>query len=303
VGLDEVVLELYGLDASQFVSVRDARAREARDAGDRGLAGQIKALKRPSAAAWVVNVLVRQRAEEVERLLRFGESFRRAQAELAGDELRRLGRDRHQVVGALARESGALAEDRGRPVSEAVRREVESTLDAALADEGAAAAVRSGRLTRSLAHAGMGSVDLGGAVAAPDLALPALKPAQAGRGGAATAKSAGAAGRDLVAEPTPREKELAAARDAMEEAEAEVGQADHGLSSAQGAVADAERRRAEADERVQGLEDQLARARERARTAAEAVGRANEERQGAQKRLAGARRQADRARRQLARLE
>ncbi|TMM17173.1 MAG: hypothetical protein E6G01_06890, partial [Actinobacteria bacterium] len=59
--LEEVVGELYGLDASEFVAARDGRARAARQSGDRGLADQVKALKRPAVAAWVVNNLVRQR--------------------------------------------------------------------------------------------------------------------------------------------------------------------------------------------------------------------------------------------------
>ena len=142
---EDVVDELYGLDAGEFVAARDERAREARGAGDRALADQVKGLKRPSAAAWVVNILVRNRPREIERLLRFGQSFREAQANLAGDELRRLGRQRHQVLGALGQEASRLAQERGQSVSQAVERDVESTLDAALTDETAAEAVRSGR--------------------------------------------------------------------------------------------------------------------------------------------------------------
>src|SRR5437588_9605225 len=165
---EDVVDELYGLDAGEFVAARDKRAREARGAGDRTLGDQVKGLKRPSAAAWVVNILVRNRPREIERLLSFGQSFREAQANLAGDELRRLGRQRHQVLGALGQEASRLAQERGQPVSPAVERDVESTLDTAVTDPGAADAVRSGRLLRALSHAGMGPVDLSGAVAAPE---------------------------------------------------------------------------------------------------------------------------------------
>ena len=254
--LEEVVGELYGLDASEFVAARDGRARAARQSGDRGLADQVKALKRPAVAAWVVNNLVRQRPGEIERLVRFGESFRDAQASLAGDELRRLGRQRHQVLGALGQEARRLAEERGQPVSPAVERDVESTLDTAVTDPGAADAVRSGRLLRALSHAGMGPVDLSGAVAAPEVAVaPLPAPASAASAGSAR-EPAGSAPR-----PSPEDDKIAAARDALEDAEADVERADHRVSVAERGAQEAVDRREEAERRVRAPEDELARAR------------------------------------------
>jgi hypothetical protein len=293
-GLEEVVDELYGLDASEFVAARDGRARAARQAGDRALADQVKALKRPSAAAWVVNVLVRQRPGEIERLVSFGESFREAQANLAGDELRRLGRQRHQVLNALGREARRLAEERGQPVSQAVQRDVESTLDAAVTDRGAADAVRSGRMLRSVTHAGMGPVDLTGVVAAPEIVVgPA--PAIAAHGPAAPA--------DTEQRPSPEDEKIAAARDAVEEAEADVERADHRLSTAQRAAEEAEGRQADAEARVRALEEELARARDELSTTTADAARAETDHQAARKVLDGARRQANRARARLGRLE
>ena len=296
--LEEVVGELYGLDASEFVAARDGRARAARQSGDRGLADQVKALKRPAVAAWVVNNLVRQRPGEIERLVRFGESFRDAQASLAGDELRRLGRQRHQVLGALGQEARRLAEERGQPVSPAVERDVESTLDTAVTDPGAADAVRSGRLLRALSHAGMGPVDLSGAVAAPEVAVaPLPAPASAASAGSAR-EPAGSAPR-----PSPEDDKIAAARDALEDAEADVERADHRVSVAERGAQEAVDRREEAERRVRALEDDLARAREQHAAATDDVAKTRKEREAARKAHEAARRQAGRARARLGRLE
>ncbi len=290
--LEEVVGELYGLDASEFVAARDGRARAARQSGDRALADQVKALKRPAVAAWVVNNLVRQRPGEIERLVRFGESFRDAQANLAGDELRRLGRQRHQVLGALGQEARRLAEERGQPVSPAVERDVESTLDAAVTDPGAADAVRSGRLLRSLSHAGMGPVDLTGAVAAPEVAVAPLP-----------ASAASPRGADSVPRPSPEDDKIAAARDALEDAEADVERADHRVAVAEREAQEAVDRREDAERRIRALEDDLARAREQRTAATDDVTKTRKEREAARKAHEAARRQAGRARARLGRLE
>ncbi len=294
--LHEVVEGLYGLDASEFVAARDARARGARQAGDRVLADQVKALKRPAAAAWVVNVLVRQHPGEIERLVRFGESFRDAQANLAGDELRRLGRQRHQVLGALGQEASRLAEERGQPVSAAVQRDVEATLDAAVTDPGGADAVRSGRLLRPLRHAGMGPVDLSGAVAAPELAVAPLPaqtaPAAPGSGAAATGQR-----------PSPQDEKLAEARESLEDAEADVERAEHGVAVAERAAEEAVVRRDDAEERVRALEGDLALANEQRAATADDVTQTRKERDTVRKALEAAHRQAGRARARLGRLE
>jgi hypothetical protein len=66
-----------------------------------------------------------------------------------------------------------VAEQHGRKISGAIATEVEETLRAATADEGAAAATRSGRLLRGLSADGVDVVELAGAVALPSIAAPA----------------------------------------------------------------------------------------------------------------------------------
>jgi hypothetical protein len=161
--LDAVADELYGLPTAEFTSVRDARATEARRTGDAKLATAIKKLRRPTTGAWIANLLVRERHDELTELLDLGGAMRQAQADLATGDLRRLSRQRHRLVAALCEEARHLALDLGQSLSDSAARELESTLEAALADAGSAAAVRSGRLTIALRYSGLGPVDLTGA--------------------------------------------------------------------------------------------------------------------------------------------
>ena len=157
--LATVAEELYGLPLAQFTATRDARAAQARKAGDQELATAIKGLKKPTTGAWLANLLVRERRPQVGHLLDLGAELRQAQAGLAIDELRRLSQARHKVVSDLRDEARVLAREVGQPVSDAVALELEATLEAALADADAADALRSGRLTVSLRYSGLGLSD------------------------------------------------------------------------------------------------------------------------------------------------
>ena len=151
---EEIADELYGLPPTEFTARRDEHARAARDRGERETASAITALRKPSTAAWLANQLVRVDRSEVAGFLELGAGLREAQAKLEGDALRALARQRRQVVNELIRRARKLAADHGRPISESVARELEQTLEAALADPEAAAALESGRLTASLSPSG-----------------------------------------------------------------------------------------------------------------------------------------------------
>jgi len=157
VDLDEVADELYGLLPAEFVAARDARAATARSEGDRALAREITKLRRPSASAWLTNLLARQSRAELDELLNLGPALMEAQEQLAGGRLRQLSQRRLEGLDALSGRAGAIARSLGQPVTVHTIHEVEETLQAALADPAAAVAVRLGRLTTALAYSGFGS--------------------------------------------------------------------------------------------------------------------------------------------------
>ena len=164
--LSDVADELYGADPAGFVARRTELVKEARAAKNRDLATQIGALRRPTVAAWYVNLLARSSSEELDALLELGARMRAAQAELDMATVASLlpeRRDRERA--ALKRLEQVLAGE-GITPSPAAMAEVAGTLTAAVADPAAAAAVRSGCLARSLVYAGFGEVDLSDAVGA-----------------------------------------------------------------------------------------------------------------------------------------
>jgi hypothetical protein len=163
--LNAIADELYGLLPAEFVSARNRHVAEARHAGDADLAAAIKKLRRPTSGAWLANMLVRERQADLGSLLELGAAMRQAQSRFAAADLRRLSKDRRQSVTRLVGEAKDLARDLGLPPTESSVRELEGTLDAALADADAAEALRSGQLVTPISYSGLGPVDLSGAIA------------------------------------------------------------------------------------------------------------------------------------------
>ena len=159
--------ELYALTPEEFTGTRNERAKETK-AEDKDLSNRIKALPKPSTAAWVVNMLARNQADLLEQVLSLGEALRQAQEKLEGDELRELGKQRRQLTAAVTSQARAMAADLGVKVSTAVADQVEETLRAAMTDPGAAKAVRTGQLLEALSSTGLGELDVSSAVAVPE---------------------------------------------------------------------------------------------------------------------------------------
>ncbi|KRE81543.1 hypothetical protein [Arthrobacter sp. Soil763] len=215
-GLAGIAAELYALPFDDFVAGRNAAAKAllaetAPTPELRARAAEVRALPKPSVGAWAVNMLAWQQPAALHGLVDLGRTMRQAQNDLDAAALRTLARERRTLLAAAVDAARAAAAQRGRKISGTVAAEVEQTLRAATADEGAAAAVGSGRLLRALAGDGVDVVDLDGAVAVPDAppaaaaappaaaaSTPAGSPPPAGRG-----KTSGAAGRSRTAGAAP----------------------------------------------------------------------------------------------------
>ncbi|RAO26839.1 hypothetical protein PSN13_06869 [Micromonospora saelicesensis] len=156
----ELVQQLYRTPPDRFVAARDAAVAEARRAGDPTTARQLARLRRPTVAAWLVNLLAIRRPELVADLVQLADALRVAQRELRGPRLRELSAQRRAVVGALVAEVRKLAaaEPDAPPASRLPLAEVEATLNAAFSDVEVAEQVRAGRLLRAASYAGFGEV-------------------------------------------------------------------------------------------------------------------------------------------------
>ncbi|MEV4830201.1 hypothetical protein AB0K25_17990 [Micromonospora sp. NPDC049257] len=312
--VDESTLarQLYRTPPDRFVAARDAAVAEARRVGDVATARRIAGWKRPTVAAWLVNLLALDRPELVADLGPLAEALRTAQRDLEGARLRELSAQRRELVAALVTEVRRIVADipDAPPATRLPLAEVEATLHAALADTGVAGQVRSGRLLRAVHHSGFGEVPrpqlrlvtggvaeeatggraaagggaraAGGGTAAGGAGAAAGRvPArEADRGGARRARDERVAARAAQAERARRrralDRELAAARAAQRQAEQDLDGA-----------ATAERAGADALDRIEGELAEL----ERRRAAAEQeLSRAKLARRAAERALTAARR-------------
>jgi hypothetical protein len=158
-GIDVVVRRLYEAPPDGFVAARAAAIEDARRAGDRDAAKRLAALKKPTVAAWVVNLVALRRPELIEELVALATALRAAQRELRGDQLRELSTQRRQFVSSLVEAARRLAvEESGPAAGKLPLGDVEATFTAALADPEIAVQVRSGRLIRAVSYAGFGEV-------------------------------------------------------------------------------------------------------------------------------------------------
>ncbi|GAA0695795.1 hypothetical protein GCM10010193_58100 [Kitasatospora atroaurantiaca] len=110
----------------------------ARKAGDRGLALQARALRKPPTAAWMANQLTRRHPEQMSAFTNLGRSLRQAQEQLSGDQLRELLAQRRQLVAALVAQAREDTRAAGHQIGDGPDQELAETLQAALADDQAA---------------------------------------------------------------------------------------------------------------------------------------------------------------------
>ncbi len=234
--IDEVTDELYGTVLAEFIATRARHEKQARQSDDRELATNIRALAKPSAAAWLANQLARERPQDVRQLVALGAELRDATERLAGDELRQLSRRQHDIVSALVQEAKELAGTTGQPISETAVHGLEDTLHAALSDEQAGQQLLAGRLTEAIRRSGFGDT------ISPDSVAPARKRPEASPRRPATTRN------------TPRvEGDRSSARRALREAT-------KARDDARTHSAEADRDAEAAADNVQQLRRELARA-------------------------------------------
>ena len=163
--LTEIADRLYAGPADGFTDARNAAAKEV---DDKALAAQVKKLKKPSVAAWSVNLLVRRESAQIDSVLELAESLRAAAEALDGDELRALTRQRRQLTTALASTARSLAREAGVRLTGPVVEQVEGMLNAAMIDPVAAQAVRTGRVLTAFTSTGVSELDVASVVALPE---------------------------------------------------------------------------------------------------------------------------------------
>ena len=227
--LDEID-ELFALPLDEFTAARNALAKRLKQAGQGDEAEHVRALPKPSVAAWAVNQLARREPEAMRSLLNVASRLRNAQersfkGERAADELRAAQAEERDIIRALTRAAEGVLQDAGRPASGTTLERVSSLLRAAAVSD--ASSLREGRLT--------GEVEVSGFDAFAGMAVPAK-----GRGRRATPQG------DDLAERRRQKRELEQRRKQLERRVRELE------TRAEAAERDAERARKAADDAEAG---------------------------------------------------
>ncbi|MDH2444471.1 hypothetical protein QDR37_11000 [Amnibacterium sp. CER49] len=295
-GAEAVAQRLYGLPLGDFIGARTEQVRAARTEGDRALATAIGALAKPTVAAWLVNRLTRERADQTTQLLDLGASLRQATAELDAAALRELGVQRRRLVNRVAAEAADLAAGDGRHPAQGVLDEVAATLNAAMVSDAAAVAVATGRLVKALPVEGIDGAELDEYVA-----LPPLTPGGEGRQRlrAVPSPAAPAAPAAPSAEERRRLREREEAQRAVEAADRALQRAERRAADTGDAVEDGEGRVDALTRRTDGLRERLDELRRQLHEAEDELQDAEDVLTGARTAQRAARREVDDAREAL----
>lgn len=221
------VAALFAGPVERFVPERDALVKRLRTAGDEDAANEVKALRKPTAAAAALNQLADDPV--IQQLCDLGERLRDAQQRVDAPAMRDLSGERSARINRLL--------DRlGQPTG-SLREQIVATATAALADPAAGVALQSGRLTKALSYSGFGEVDLSDAVARWSAAAP---PARTDKKPAPKAdRRAAVELAELQRAVTTAEEDLQTAADKLAAAQQRHATAEAALDTARGRLRDA----------------------------------------------------------------
>ncbi len=286
---DDAVDRLYGLPREEFVGERDALAKQLRADGRRDEAAAVKALPKPTVAAWAANQAVRSQKRAARELWKAGDELSAAQeAVLAGQgsgaKLREASERERAAVETLVDAARGLLGASGGDLSEATIERLRETLHAGAIDADARDELAAGRAVRERSPQGVFGADPFAAPAPRRPAKAEPEPeAEPKAGTKAKTKPKGTTkGTSDAAAERRREREEAAERK-REEAEARKREREEAVARerARKAAADradkAQRALAQAQERTARAAERLEEAQAREREAADALDAARSE--------------------------
>lgn len=192
--------ELYTLPLAEFTVARDRLAKRLRAEGRADDADPVARLRKPTVAAWALNLAARAHPEAVDELL---ESHRRLRRAGTKEELQEASLMRTRAVAVLTEAAMGELEDRGQAASGQTRDRVNRTLLAVATDTEGEADLEAGTLVRELEPSGAGW---------GDTELPPPPAPDPGHEAALAAEKARDRARELDAAATAAEELLDAAK-------------------------------------------------------------------------------------------
>ena len=265
--------ELYGVKPEEFTALRTKLVAAAKKRGDTDAAKRIGAARKPTTAAWVVNVLVHTNGDVKGAVADLRERLRAAHAAMDGAAIRELSAEQRSLVDQLTRAAFDSAEVTNPSAS--LREDVVATLQAAVADPDVAD--RLGRLAKAEQWSGFGDFGASTVVSttarsgSKERSKPEKTRDEAVRGEpdddresareldeAKTALSAAERAKEAAdSEMSDRQTDLAVARLRRDEMRQRLDEAEHNLAAADDAYDEAKRASREALEVVKKAKARL----------------------------------------------
>ncbi len=150
--LDAELDALYGAPMAAFTAARNELAKRLASEGLKDDAVRVKALKKPSAAAWAVNQLALGKGGALGALFAAAARMRKPA------DLKEALRERREALTAAARAAESALAASGHAANPDVKRRISATLEALAAHAGRADAPRAGRLTEDLQAPGFDEI-------------------------------------------------------------------------------------------------------------------------------------------------
>lgn len=240
------VAAIYRAPPASFIAERDALARRLEDEGRDADASAVKRLRKPTVAAWALNVLAGEEPDRIADLLASGAALQDAQRRVMAGEpataLHGATAARRAVVAELAAGAARILRDAGTG-ADTHREDLEGMLEAASVEPEAGERLRTGTIEKTVRPSsglglGLSLVDAGGE-ASGEPAAPARSAAERAQAldeqiaelgttlkgqERAAAKAETARDRAAVAAETAQQRSDTA-RGALREAEATLGAA------------------------------------------------------------------------------
>jgi hypothetical protein len=151
--LPEAADPLFELPPEEFTAQRDHLARALKKQGDEDGASAVKALKKPNATAYALNLVSRRHSELVEDLLQADSKLRSARSR---GEMDAAKGERQKAIASITARATTLLEEQERSITAQVRERLTETLLAVATDDATRELLKAGRLVKEAEAGGFG---------------------------------------------------------------------------------------------------------------------------------------------------
>ncbi|MFL5319775.1 MAG: hypothetical protein ACJ790_08965 [Myxococcaceae bacterium] len=254
-GKSDELRKLFATPPKEFTAARNALAAELKKSGDADAAKQVKALKRPDAAAFLVNAVAQKYPGDVKAMVDTADKVSKAQRGGHGSEMQALSKELRSLSSSLVERAEEIAKDAGVKFTTALRGKVETTFRSANQDDYAREKVMNGILEHELSASGFeGLFEAGGIHGKAREKAPRAETAKKAKGpSAADRHAAEKAAHDLKA----AQAEFARAQEEQSDVEERAEKIQKELNAAQTRYERAEKHLREAKERAEKAREKL----------------------------------------------